>query len=134
MTVLSRKLFNDRCGAHLALGRKRATNGRGFVYLWIILYTFDLFMRLTTTLILQLTCYSLTSLFNLLSQIGGRVLWEHQVAGSNPVAPTLRIQVIERTPNLSFLLPSCLMLRKGSSRVAQLTYFLHTCAFHLSSK
>ena len=106
-----------------ALGLQRATNGRGFVYLWIILYTFDLFLRLTTPLKLQLTCHSLTCLFRLLSQIGGRVLWEHQVAGSNPVAPTLKNQVIlESFPNSLFLC-LCLKLRKGHSRGHQMYVF-----------
>ena len=88
-----------------ALGRKRATNGRGFVYLWIILYNFGLFLRLVILQIQQLTSYSLTCLFNPLSQIGGRVLWEHQVAGSNPVAPTIsKPSHTSELPRLAFLL------------------------------
>ena len=53
------------------------------------------------------------------------VLWEHQVAGSNPVAPTLKNQVIlESYPNFLFLC-LCLRLRKGSSR-GSLAYVLST--------
>ena len=37
---------------------------------------------------MQLSCYSLTSLFKLLSQIGGRVLWEHTFLLTRTIAIT----------------------------------------------
>ena len=86
-------LFNKNL-VHQALGCKRANKGGGFVYQRLFFYIFGKFLRLIISKVFPRTCHSLTSLFNRTSQIGGPVLWEHQVAGSNPVAPTLKNQVI----------------------------------------
>ena len=58
-----------------------------------------------------------------MSQIGGRVLWEHLVAGSNPVAPIgflaagkrARAKIVRKYTNKKELLRTILPFKKGSS-------------------
>ena len=54
-----------------------------------------------------------------LSHFVQRVLWEHQVAGSNPVAPTLKNQVILAILPIRFIIVCCIKLRKESSKGRQ---------------
>ena len=62
------------------------------------MYIFELFLRLVISEPLQLISYSFNCLFKLLSQFIVCALYEHYVAGSNPVTPIVIAWVLE-SPN-----------------------------------